>query len=189
MNSEAANLTAAIADLRRRRQDLDTAIATMEKILVTVYGGGSVGTTRRASLELIDTDTLDTPNARRVTGQTRPGTRADQVRKVLVENPHKVWTSEMLAEAINEPADEHTIKAIHAILSRLRRAQVIEKLGRGEYRAVDPSGPAEAGPEVDVTAAGEGGDSNAQADRDHGDLAEDHHRDDRRGAPVGASTS
>lgn len=148
VTNDATNLTAAIGDLRRKRDALDTAIASMEKVLFEVYGVRPPPTTLAATRAALAADRegsgtrvetsgggylrpVDRPHG----GGTRAGTRADKVRRAIVEGPtDKVWAAQDLVEAIGEEVTDANIKAIHAIVSRLSRAGVIQKVGYGEYR-------------------------------------------------------
>lgn len=180
MDDHSANLAAAIADLKRRRHEIDTAIASMETILATVYGVG---------VKPHPATTITPAPASRLPRIQRSGaSRAGRVRQTFADQPTIVWTAEKLATEIGEEPDEQTIKAIHGILSRLRKAGLVHKLERGEYRSTDSSGPDESGPEDDVTTTGSGGDSHALPDQDHGDDQARRLRDDRGGTPVGVLT-
>lgn len=188
------NLTTLIAELKRRREEIDTAIESLVALRATgLFGAAAPSPTPSPAVD---------EHVRKSERRTQPsaGSRAERVRRVFTKNrPEIIWTSEALAEEIGEPSDEQTLKAIHGILSRLRKADAIEKVGRGEYRVMtynvpvgspDPgnsSGPADdAGPEASVTTTGERSDPHAQ-DLDHDHLLERNDRDDHRGAAVGVS--
>jgi hypothetical protein len=177
MTEHSANLTAAIADLKRRRAEIDSAIQSMETVLKTVYGVAAPAPARTHSDSLVELGVERTVR--------RGASRAERVRRAFAENdPTAVWTAETLAVEIGETTDEGTVKAIHGILSRMRKAGLIVKLERGEYAATDTSGPDVSGPEADDAATDAGGDSLVQIDNDHGVSPQTHHRDDRGGASV-----
>lgn len=174
-----ANLTAAIDDLKRRRREIDDAITSMETILANIYNATNVANATNATV----TPATVAPPAVRISVTPGPGSRAARVRRVFAQHPEGIWTSETLASAIGEDAGEATLKAIHGILSRLRKAGAIENVGRGEYRYApeDTSAPA-------ATGAEEGEESTSDPSRKEGDddydspLPED--RDDGAGGPL-----
>jgi hypothetical protein len=173
MADHSAHLIAAIDDLKRRRREIDDAIASMETVLANIYHVANATVTPATVA----------PPAVRVNVTPGPGSRAARVRRVFAEHPEGVWTSETLAEAIGEDPDEGTIKAIHGILSRLRKDGMIDNVGRGEYRYApeDTSAPA-------ATGAEEGEESTSDPSRKEGDDDNDsplpEGRDDGAGRPL-----
>lgn len=95
------------------------------------------------------------------------------------------------------PEGSDPMSAVRVALARAKRDGLVESVPLDKrsngYRPATPkntSAPDESGAEAAVTTTDTGGDSNVQPDRDHGDHSSDriHHRDDRGGASVEAST-
>jgi len=156
MTTPSANLRAAIADLRRRRAEIDAAIVNMENVLASVYG---------ESVSI-------TPDTIRRTVEIG-GTRSEKVRAMFVDHPGRTWTAETLLDAIQEETTETSLKGVHAILSRLARTGEIEKVRRGAYRSTNSSAPG-------ATGAEETGESSSDSPREGGGAEDDSATSDGR---------
>jgi hypothetical protein len=116
----------------------------------------------------------------------------DAIREHLLSEDRAFSTNEV-AVALKERYGWE-LSSTRSQLAKMGKSGEVVAVRRGVYRAARPedtSGPDESGPEGGVTTSGPGGDPHAQADRDHGDGPFDRadHRDDRGGAPVGATPS
>jgi hypothetical protein len=116
----------------------------------------------------------------------------DAIRDHLLSEERAFSTNEV-AVALKEKYGWE-LSSTRSQLAKMGKSGEVVAVRRGVYRAARPedtSGPDESGPEAGVPTSGPGGDPHAQADRDHGDGPFDRadHRDDRGGAPVGASPS
>lgn len=208
MTDHSANLAAAIADLKRRRAEIDTAISSMETILQNIYGlSAAPSRSSERTRSSNDTSASQATTARssegipgddsRIGDWTEP--RSDRVRRLFEENPETVFTSEMLATRIGEEPDEATLKAIYGILSRLNhRDGLVERVGRGAYRSANASAPAATGAEESGESTGdspleEGGPDNGSATPDGRDgnayTAHDHHGHGGRRAAIGGTVT
>lgn len=120
----------------------------------------------------------------------------DAIRDFLLAEDREFSTNEV-AVALREKYGWE-LSSTRSQIAKMGKAGEVVAVRRGVYRAMLPnseaptntSGPDVSGPEGDVTAAGAGGDSHPQLDRDHGDHSGQriHHRDDRGGASIEASS-
>ncbi|WP_418062435.1 hypothetical protein [Pimelobacter simplex] len=122
----------------------------------------------------------------------------DAIKEFLLTEDRDFSTNEV-AVALHEKYGWE-LSSTRSQIAKMGKSGEVFYVRRGVYRAMTPelallaensSGPDESGPEGDVTTTGPGGDSHAQADRDHGDDSFERvlHRDDRGGASVGGPTS
>lgn len=162
MSASAAHLRAAIDDLKRRRTEIDSAIASMETVLRTVYG---VDIPEPPAAPFHTDDTTDegiiVVHGRRWRSGPIPTavlSRVDRVKAAFNERPDYIWDSASLAVEIGEP--NVRLSAISAILSRMVDAGEIIRVGRGEY-IKNASAPG-------ATGAEEGGEPNRDSPLEEG---------------------
>jgi len=115
----------------------------------------------------------------------------------LLEGEERNFSTREIAEKLSADFGWQT-SSIRSQVAKMAKANEIFLVRRGVYRATtpnfiwsgskNPSGPAEAGPEVQVPTTSTGGDPHAQIDQGHGHTSQGTYRDDRGGAPVGGST-
>lgn len=166
---ESSHLRAAILDLKKRRDEIDSALSKMESVLSLVYGepldrapSGSFqnGT---ATAEVREIDVIPA-----IAVTAGGGNRSENVRKLFYSNPDKVWDAPTLLAAIGEDSTPGTLKSVHAIISRLKEAGVVVRVGHGRHRLA-PTDTSTPSGELGVEVTGESSeDSPQQEGADHG---------------------
>ena len=121
----------------------------------------------------------------------------DAIKEFLLSEDRDFSTNEV-AVALREKYGWE-LSSTRSQIAKMGKSGEVFAVRRGVYRAMTPnflaptntSDPDESGSEGDVTTTGLGGESIAQADRDHGDRSIERtlHRDDRGGASIGDSPS
>ncbi|MEI2764928.1 MAG: hypothetical protein V9F82_04480 [Dermatophilaceae bacterium] len=167
----AKHLRDAISDLRRRRDSIDRAISLMEEILTTIYGETIVNATAAPAVAF----------KAAASGEEPSEARSDRVRRIFEDDTEgRVWTAERLAVEVGEVPSEAILRAVAAIVSRLARAGVIVRIGRGQYRSANASAPAATGAEETEESSEDS--SLKEGGADH-DSAPPHDREDLAEAP------
>lgn len=166
----AQHLTEARRELVQQRDALNRDISQLDAMLAGSTAAAASGPAK-VVLDPTASSAVIPPPSR---GPAPP--MKDAIKEFLQSEDREFSTNEV-AVALHEKYGWE-LSSTRSQIAKMGKSGEVYGVRRGVYRAATPnfiwsadtSGPGETGPEGDVTTTGLGGDSNAQADRDHGDY-------------------